>query len=77
MAGTFNSLAMVSGLGLRVLPKRFITIINGDKYNGDALLHLLTKLRAPARNRVVLSNRQLGKLGAGTQIVFRSSQLLP
>lgn len=52
LRGDFNSGRIVGNVGCRVRGGRGVMVVNPSNSNGDAFLHYLGLLRAPAGNRV-------------------------
>lgn len=80
VAGTCNSRIVVPPLSLSVRSNRFLALLNPSNYKGAALLHVLTKLSAPAGKGVVLSKRSVAGLppcGQSIGVMFRGCTLFP
>lgn len=80
ISGEFNRGATLGGVGLFIEGNRFVAVLNPSKYKGAALLELLTKFRATARNIVAVDNGSVAGLppcGQGIGAIFRGCTLFP
>lgn len=64
-------------MGLSVGRGRFVYIMKPSKYNGSALLGVVTKLSAPADKTMCVSNGGVRKANARENIMFRRCTLFP
>lgn len=71
---------MSGSVGLSVRRNRFIIFIKPSNYNGSALLHVVTKLRAVADNSLFVNRGQVGSAPPtrhNINVIFRSCTLCP
>lgn len=80
ISGFFNRGATLSRIALGMGGNRFIAVLKPSKYNGAALLHLVTNFRATSRNRVGVSKGRVARApprGHPMGAMFRGCTLFP
>lgn len=78
MCGGCKSFLTSSGIDFKIRGKGLITLLNPSNDNGAALLHVVTKLRAPGSNSVCVSKGQIGSVptsGENVNFIFRGCTL--
>lgn len=78
--GYFSNGRIVPRLSLAVGGNRFLALLNPSNYNGAAILHLVTNLRAISSKHVVLSGRSVARIptrGHCIGAIFRDCTLFP
>lgn len=78
VGGAFNSCGTSSGMGFNVRGNGLVKLLNPSNDNGAAVLHVVTKLRGPSDNRVMVSKGIIGSVptdGENVNFMFRGCTL--